>query len=206
MKRTDQVALSRHRILTAAVEEFSQQGYDNASITAMCQRHQLSKGRIYHHFDSKDELYLACAHLCFSSFVQYLEENIPFQEGDIPANCREYFRAREDFFRQNPQLRDLFFVVKFRTPPRLWDRTIQATRCLEEFNSRFSSRLLEKAQLREGFTCKDFQVLVSTLVEGFSHRFSRRLPQDLSPQEAMALHEKMVTRGMDMILRGVLAP
>ena len=86
MKRTDQVAQSRRRILTAAVEEFSRQGYDNASITAMCQRHQLSKGRVYHHFDSKDDLYVACAHLCFTAFARYLEENVRFQEGDIPAS------------------------------------------------------------------------------------------------------------------------
>lgn len=205
MKRTDQVAQSRHRILTAAMEEFSQKGYDNASITAMCQRHQLSKGRVYHHFDSKDELYVACSHLCFTAFAEYLEANIPFEEGNIPANCREYFRARENFFHQNPQMRDLFFVVKFRTPPHLWEQTLQSTKALEEFHSRFAARLLDHAQLREGCSPKDFQTLVSILVEGFSHQFSRTLPRDLSPEEAVALHEKMINRGVDMVLHGVLA-
>ena len=96
-------------------------------------------------------------------------------------------------------------MVKFRTPPHLWSAILQATKGLEEYNNAFSRRLLEKARLREGCSCKEFQTLVSILVEGFSHQFSRTLPGTLSPQEAVAIHEKMITRGVDMILHGVLA-
>ncbi len=47
------------RILEAAAKLFSEQGYDAASMNAIAERANVSKANIYHHFRTKDELYLA---------------------------------------------------------------------------------------------------------------------------------------------------
>ena len=112
MKRADQVALSRRRIWDGAIEEFSQKGYENASVTAMCQRHQLSKGRVYYHFASKEELYVACARRCIRSLADHLEKAVVLREGDLDGNCRRYFEERRRFFEEYPPFRALFSVVR----------------------------------------------------------------------------------------------
>ena len=49
MKREEKNALSRQRILDAAMEEFSRRGYEGASLNTVCAEKGLSKGIIYHY-------------------------------------------------------------------------------------------------------------------------------------------------------------
>jgi AcrR family transcriptional regulator len=50
---------TRSRLLDAAETSFAQSGYDGASVAAICQAAGVSKGAFYHHFDSKQALFLA---------------------------------------------------------------------------------------------------------------------------------------------------
>jgi len=45
-------------IVQAAVDEFLESGYDDASMEAIARRAGISKGGLYHHFSSKDEILL----------------------------------------------------------------------------------------------------------------------------------------------------
>ena len=45
-------------IVQAAVDEFLENGYDGASMEAIAERAGISKGGLYHHFSSKDEIFL----------------------------------------------------------------------------------------------------------------------------------------------------
>jgi len=55
ISRTDAVA----RILSAAASLFSESGYDAVSMNAIAERAGVSKANIFHHFSSKESLYLA---------------------------------------------------------------------------------------------------------------------------------------------------
>jgi len=50
---------TRSRLLDAAEGAFAQSGYDGASVAAICQAAGVSKGAFYHHFASKQALFLA---------------------------------------------------------------------------------------------------------------------------------------------------
>ena len=52
----DAVADPRHEILRAAARLFQQQGYDATSMNDVAAALKLSKGGLYHHFQSKDEI------------------------------------------------------------------------------------------------------------------------------------------------------
>jgi AcrR family transcriptional regulator len=45
-------------LLRAAIKEFSECGYDNASLNRILDAARVSKGQLYHHFDGKEGLYL----------------------------------------------------------------------------------------------------------------------------------------------------
>ena len=49
---------TRTRILDAAETSFAQAGYDGTSVAAICQAAGVSKGAFYHHFASKQALFL----------------------------------------------------------------------------------------------------------------------------------------------------
>ncbi len=58
MTDTHQPSDTRDRILTAALTLFSENGYDATSVTQICQAAEASKGAFYHHFPSKQDLFL----------------------------------------------------------------------------------------------------------------------------------------------------
>ena len=50
---------TRNSILSTAMASFSQNGYDATSVAEICQKADVSKGAFYHHFPSKQALFLA---------------------------------------------------------------------------------------------------------------------------------------------------
>jgi AcrR family transcriptional regulator len=50
---------TRARILEAAVKQFSIAGYNKSSVDDICEKAGISKGAFYHHFKTKQELFLA---------------------------------------------------------------------------------------------------------------------------------------------------
>jgi AcrR family transcriptional regulator len=50
---------TRSRIIDAAIKLFSNRDYNKASVDDICQEAGISKGAFYHHFDSKQALFLA---------------------------------------------------------------------------------------------------------------------------------------------------
>ncbi len=59
MKQEEKTLLSKSKILAAAGEVFAQKGYDMATMQDITEKCGLSKGAIYHHFKSKEEIMLA---------------------------------------------------------------------------------------------------------------------------------------------------
>lgn len=49
---------TRKQIMDAAIELFCRQGYDAASVAEICEKAGVSKGAFYHHFPSKQTLFL----------------------------------------------------------------------------------------------------------------------------------------------------
>ena len=60
MKREEKIRQTRRRIMDSALKEFSERGYGASSVNNICVAEDISKGIIYHYFDSKDALFLAC--------------------------------------------------------------------------------------------------------------------------------------------------
>ncbi len=94
MKREEKNELSRRRILSAAIREFSERGYDTASLNTVCAENNISKGIIYHYFKDKDELYLLCVADCFDKLTAYLGTFVINEMESPEAQLRRYFDAR----------------------------------------------------------------------------------------------------------------
>jgi TetR/AcrR family transcriptional regulator len=99
-------------ILDAAVRLFSESGFDGVSMRGVARAAGVSKSNIYHHFDSKEALYLAimqasAAHL--AGMVEQLAEG----KGAFDRRLREFARAHlahlfENAMTMRLMLRELF--------------------------------------------------------------------------------------------------
>jgi len=69
----DNACSARQRLLECAAEAFSRQGYAGASVAAIAQKADISKSTVFHHFPSKQALYLAVIEAAALDFAQTLE-------------------------------------------------------------------------------------------------------------------------------------
>jgi AcrR family transcriptional regulator len=64
---------TRARIIEAAVKQFSVNGYNKASVDDICTQAGVSKGAFYHHFKTKQDVFLALLDGWLQTFDQAIE-------------------------------------------------------------------------------------------------------------------------------------
>ena len=128
MNREEKNQQTRRRIMDNALSEFSTRGYGASSVNTICASKDISKGIIYHYFDTKDELYLACVEECFQRLTAHLRSALPASgEGTVEEQLEQYFSARVAFFKMYPVYQPIFCEAVISPPDHLRSQ-IQARR------------------------------------------------------------------------------
>ncbi|MDO5536840.1 MAG: TetR family transcriptional regulator [Desulfovibrionaceae bacterium] len=86
MKREDQVAQTRDRIIRAAAACFAEKGYSGCSMQDIAERAELSKGALYCHYKSKAELFramIAIEHGLGAERARRAAEHPPYLDGIV---------------------------------------------------------------------------------------------------------------------------
>lgn len=65
MTQQERQARSRAKIFEAAMDEFGTQPFEDVTMDAICSRHAISKGMMYHYYTSKEALFLLCVEHTF---------------------------------------------------------------------------------------------------------------------------------------------
>ena len=120
MKREEKNQQTRRRIMDSALAEFAANGYGGSSVNTICAAQGISKGIVYHYFESKDELYLACVEECFQCLTAHLSAALPEEDaGAVEDQLGRYFSARMAFSRTTPSISPSSARRSSR-PPRPW--------------------------------------------------------------------------------------
>ncbi|MEX0606748.1 MAG: TetR/AcrR family transcriptional regulator [Halofilum sp. (in: g-proteobacteria)] len=94
-----QRSAGRDEILAAATDLFGESGYDGVSMSAIAQRAGISKANVFHHFGSKDALYLEVMRAARAYFEpgteRLIEQNQDFGEQLRELIGRDFARMRE---------------------------------------------------------------------------------------------------------------
>ncbi|MFQ5922680.1 MAG: TetR family transcriptional regulator [Anaerolineales bacterium] len=107
MRRTKEEALiTRENILTAALEVFGRYGYSSARLEDIADAAEVTRGAIYHHFGSKEELYIALVKER-SAGVNQLAEEILNQEGTAIEIIRRLLLGLLTYAAENKEYRAL---------------------------------------------------------------------------------------------------
>lgn len=82
----------RTRLLTAAAAEFAKHGFAGTSIASIARSAGVVKSTVFHHFDSKDALYLAVIREAAVEFGQTMDTVL--SDSASPAHCLADFQRR----------------------------------------------------------------------------------------------------------------
>ena len=204
MKREEKNALSRQRILDAAMREFSQKGYDAASLNTICAENGISKGIIYHHFKDKDALYLLCAAHCFGGLTAHLAAWAAKGAENPETRLRQYFDARLRYFANYPVCLGIFLNAVLYPPAHLSAELAEIRRAFDNQNVAILTKLLTCASLRRGITVSAVVDDFRMYMDYFNAKYQTVLAQADSPEQALREHEERCHRQLEILLYGVL--
>jgi AcrR family transcriptional regulator len=145
---------TRSQIMNAAIEEFCRSGYDAASVSDICVEAGVSKGAFYHHFSSKQELFLVIMQdwlqrIDTQLFVNRMpEKNVPQAILDMGSTLGVIFQAASG---QLPMFME--FMVQASRDKDVWNAVIAPYR---QFQQGFSDLINEGK--KEGSFSSDVDV------------------------------------------------
>lgn len=94
----------RTALISAAIAEFSEHGYDRASINRILKSAGMSKGQFYHHFEGKEALYFGLVADLITRKKAYFAANPVPDQDDFFQSLRGQLRAGLAFSRANPEV------------------------------------------------------------------------------------------------------
>lgn len=92
----------KERILNVAIEEFAENGYKATSTNVICKRANISKGLLYHYYNSKENIYITVVRHVIDTFKRNIAINIKESNKKGIDYVEEYFDIKFKFFRENP--------------------------------------------------------------------------------------------------------
>lgn len=186
---------TRARILDAAAAGFAEQGYDGTSVAEICGRAGVSKGAFYHHFASKQDLFLELLGRWLDVLDHQLEEMrseeaaIPQQLLTMTEMIQHVFRAAED---QLPVF--LEFWARATHDPAIWEATIAPYRRCRRTLAEMIETGVAEGTLRPVDADTTARVVVSLAIGV--------VVQGLLDTEGADWGE-VAERGMEMLLEGI---
>ncbi len=196
MRKETKTERTKARILTAATDEFGTKGYAASSLNNICNA-GISKGLLYHNFESKDDLFLACVRQCFHTLLEFMKEK------NIGADLQKYAEARLLFFREHEKEARIFFDSMLQPPDHLKKEIEKSRAEFDSFHQNLYELLLDKITLRPGVTKEDCVRYLKLLQNMFNGYFSSPAFGNLPFSETLSAHEKGLPRLFDFILYGI---
>ena len=140
---------TRNRILDSAQERFARDGFDVAGIAEICQAAGVSKGAFYHHFTSKQALFLELLQRWLSGLDAQLRQ-ILAQQPSVPDALRALAATGHQVFEVADGRLPLFleFWNKAGHDSEIWQATIAPYRTYRDFFAEVIDQGIAQGSLR----------------------------------------------------------
>ncbi len=96
------------RIINAAIKEFAQKGYDSASTNEIVKEAGISKGLLFHYFQSKKQLFFFLFDYCYNLVADEFYKKVDLTERDFFKRLRQAVHIKMDLQTKYPDI--LMFI------------------------------------------------------------------------------------------------
>ncbi|MBD1372031.1 TetR/AcrR family transcriptional regulator [Hazenella sp. IB182357] len=186
-------------IFQAAVQIFSDRGFDQAKMDEIAQAAGVAKGTIYYHFDSKEDLFVGLMNEGLSQLTQYVERNL---EGAFTASDQLYaiIEAHVQFFVENGKLAKLLLNEAFDTQ----ERQLQFRAKVRNYIS-VIDQVIQTGVRNGEFEVKHSQELAVALFGAASVMVLHKIyAHDIDKQEELQAQTPAILSTLEMIMKNVI--
>lgn len=163
------------RILNAALKEFAQKGYQNASTNEIVKEAEISKGLLFHYFKNKKELYLFLHDHFLDIFMEEIHSKVDWSQRDIFDRYRNIARLKFEVYQKYPE--SFNFIKAFYAEDSSEVRADLERRKKEIIDKGYADLFgdIDTTKFKEGIDVeKALNVIVWTM-EGFSNKYQNNL-------------------------------
>jgi AcrR family transcriptional regulator len=185
---------TRTKIMEAAIKLFSKRGYNKASVDEICEEAGISKGAFYHHFKSKQALFLAL----LDGWLQFVDNAIEAtKDKTVPETFMQITQAFPFVFETAGENLPMFleFWLQASRDKKIWEASIAPYR---RYHKYFTS-LIQKG-VEEGSFVEVDAALASRMI--LSTAMGLLLQSLLDPKGAN--WERVARDSTDMLVTGLL--
>lgn len=153
---------TRTRILKAAEECFARYGYDSTGVAEICKAAAVSKGALYHHFPSKQAIFVEMFEIWMDGFAGQMER-IRDGAASVPDALLRMVKMTGLVFQRAAGQLPLFieFLTKASRDPDSWKATIAPYKFFRDFFADLIRRGIEEGSLRKVDPALTARIIVS---------------------------------------------
>jgi AcrR family transcriptional regulator len=165
MKSPSRGEETRTRILEAAGESFSRHGYDATGVAEICERAGVTKGAFYHHFASKQAVFMEL----LSDWLEVVDSELAIAQAGAATAPEQLVRMSEmagGVFQMADGRLPIFieFLTEARHDPAVWQTVIAPYRRYRDYFGDFIRAGVEEGTLKPVEPDTAAQVIVSLAV------------------------------------------
>lgn len=187
-------------ILKTSMDLFSQKGFSQVTLEDIARTIEFSKGTIYSHFESKEEIY---AHLLLdhlSILLGRLKESVRISKSAIEG-IRECLKVYIEFYRNHKEYFQLLFFIDlfsnhYRIPKTiLKEIQTQKVACLAELQE-VLKKGAEDGLFDGNYSLKDIALVLWGMINGIIHLAESR---QINPEDL----DKLTLAAFDIVKKGL---
>ncbi|PWL41768.1 MAG: hypothetical protein DBY45_09595 [Clostridiales bacterium] len=206
MNKTEEKALTRNKMIEAAIVEFGLHGYEGASTNQICAGASISKGLLYHYFKSKENLFEETLRYCMEDFHRAEQDACCGKLAGIDYLAAVY-GLHIAFFAAHPYHYQL--IAQFVTSGALSQNNQALRRCREEiwqYGLEALSRFLDNISLKPETDRKQAMEVLIVLIGSIQRKYISAVQQNgLAVKDAQQQFKRELRDTLGLICRGIAA-
>jgi TetR/AcrR family transcriptional regulator len=172
----------QQRIINAALDEFAQKGYKNASTNEIVKNANISKGLLFHYFKNKKNLFIYLVEYSTNIFLEGFYSKFSFDETDIIKRWRQIALLKIEMIQNHRELYN--FMLSSATDDSI-DIDIKKELASSSNNivQDFYKKLFEDIDtsgFKEGMDIKRVSEIIIWVVQGFSNNELEKLKHNFT--------------------------
>lgn len=155
-------------IINAAIKEFAEKGYKNASTDNIVKNAGISKGALFLYFKNKESLYLYILDYAYNFLIEMMmSEGIDLNERDLFNRLVKFIDVKFKIISEYPYLSKLFETLLKEKPPQALD-FMKSMKDFTDFNNSFLENI-DTSNLRDDIPFEYIYKIIFLTFDGYGN-------------------------------------